>query len=92
MSACYWISRSRDHFETALREAREVPMRLLQPTVLYWYGRALSAAPDASDRSRGRAMVETALTDLRALEMVLHANLAEQFLRNGREARKKGVG
>ena len=74
---------SRDHFETALRQAREAPMRLLQPTVLYWYGRALSAAPDASDRSRGRAMVETALTDFRALEMILHANLAEQFLRDG---------
>jgi hypothetical protein len=37
-------------------------------------------------------MVETALTDFRALEMVLHANLAEQFLRNDREARKKVVG
>ena len=28
-------------------------------------------------------MVEAALTDFRALEMVLHANLAEQFLRDG---------
>lgn len=28
-------------------------------------------------------MVEAAFTDLRALEMVLHANLAEQFLRDG---------
>jgi len=71
---------SRDHFETALREAREVPIRILQPTVLYWYGRALSAAPDPADRARGRAMVEAALTDFRALEMVLHANLAERFL------------
>jgi hypothetical protein len=78
------VDRSRDHFETALRQAREVPMRLVQPTVSYWYGRALSAAPDASDRSRGRAMVEAALTDFRALEMILHANLAEQFLRDGR--------
>jgi hypothetical protein len=29
-------------------------------------------------------MVEAALTDFRALEMVLHANLAERFLRDGR--------
>ena len=56
-------------------------MRILQPTVLYWYGRALSAAPDAADRARGRAMVEASAIDFRALEMVLHANLAEQFLR-----------
>jgi tetratricopeptide (TPR) repeat protein/predicted Ser/Thr protein kinase len=75
---------AREHFETALRQAREVPVRILQPTVLYWYGRFLFAAPDAAERARGRAMVEAALTDFRALEMVLHANLAEQFLREGR--------
>ena len=72
---------SRDHFETALRQAREVPIRILQPTVLYWYGRALSAAPDAADRARGRAMVDASVVGFRALDMVVHANLAEQFLR-----------
>ena len=78
------VDQSREHFETALRQAHEVPIRILQPTVLYWYGRALSAAVDAADGARGRAMVEAALTDFRALEMVLHANLAERFLREGR--------
>ena len=39
---------------------------------------------DAADRARGRAMVEAAITDFRALEMVLHATLAEEFLRCGR--------
>lgn len=71
---------SREHFETALRQAHEVPMRVMQPTVRYWYGRSLSAASDPADRARGRAMVEAALSDFRALEMVLHANLAEQWL------------
>ena len=75
------VDRSREHFETALRQSREVPMRLVEPTVQYWYGRALSAAPDAADRARGRAMVDASVTAFRALEMVLHANLAEQFLR-----------
>ncbi len=75
---------ARKHFEIALRQAHEVPVRILQPTVLYWYGRAFSASADTADRARGRAMVEAALTDFRALEMVLHANLAEQFLRDGR--------
>ncbi len=77
------VDQSREHFETALRRAHEVPVRILQPTVRYWYGRFLFAASDAADRARGRAMVEAALTDFRALEMVLHANLAEQFLREG---------
>jgi tetratricopeptide (TPR) repeat protein/predicted Ser/Thr protein kinase len=74
------VDQSREHFETALRQAREVPIRILQPTVLYWYGRSLSTASDGADRLRGRAMVEAALTDFRVLEMVLHANLAEQLL------------
>ena len=73
--------RARDHFETALRQARELPHRILQPTVLYLYGRDLVDTSEAADQARGRAMVEAALTDFRALEMVTHANLAEQFLR-----------
>lgn len=77
------VDQSREHFETALRQAREVPVRILQPTVLYWYGRALSTAAETADRWRGRAMVAAALADFRSLEMVLHAQLAEQFLRDG---------
>jgi tetratricopeptide (TPR) repeat protein/predicted Ser/Thr protein kinase len=72
---------SREHFEIALRQSREVPIRMLQPTVLYWYGRSISAS---ADRARGLAMVEAALEDFRALGMVLHAGIAEQFLRDGR--------
>ena len=75
------VDQSREHFETALRQAHEVPIRILQPPVLYWNGRSLSTAADAGDRERGRAMVEAALIDFRSLEMVLHANLAEEFLR-----------
>ena len=56
-------------------------MRLVEPTVLYWYGRALSGAPDAADRARGRAMVDASVTGFRALEMVVHATLAEGCLR-----------
>jgi hypothetical protein len=72
--------RAREHFETALRQARELPHRILQPTVLYWHGRALADTSDAADQARGRAMIEAALTDFRGLEMVTHAHLAEQFL------------
>ena len=43
----------------------------------------LPAAANTADRAHRRAMVEAALTDFRGLEMVLHANLAEQFLREG---------
>ncbi|HWI20659.1 MAG TPA: AAA family ATPase [Vicinamibacterales bacterium] len=78
---------SREHFEIALRQAHEAPIRNLQPTALHWYGRSLSTAADPADRLRGRGMVEAALTDFRSLEMVLHATLAEQFLRTEQPAR-----
>lgn len=73
----------RAHFETALRQARGLPVRIQQPTVLYWYGRSICATADTAERARGRAMVEAALTDFRTLGMVLHADLAERFLREG---------
>jgi len=76
------VDRAHEHFETALRQAREVPIRILQPSVLYWYGRSLGATTDDADRARGRAMIEAALEDFRALEMVLHVRLAEEFLRS----------
>jgi predicted ATPase len=73
--------RARDHFETAIRQADELPLRLLQPTARYWYGRLLVDDPHPAEQARGRAMVDAAATDFRSLEMVIYANLAEQFLR-----------
>lgn len=77
---------AQEHVEIALGQARDVPIRLLQPTVLYWYGRALARKEHEADRARGRGMVQAALEDFRSLEMVLHAQLAEQFLRSGSAA------
>jgi tetratricopeptide (TPR) repeat protein/predicted Ser/Thr protein kinase len=77
------VDQSREHFEIALRQARDTPMRILQPTVLYWYGRTLFSPADSADHARGRAMIEAALADFRTLGMALHANLAEKVLREG---------
>jgi tetratricopeptide (TPR) repeat protein/tRNA A-37 threonylcarbamoyl transferase component Bud32 len=73
--------RARDHFETAMRQADELPLRLLQPTARYWYGRLLVDDPHPTEQARGRAMIAAAATDFRSLEMVTYANLAEQLLR-----------
>jgi hypothetical protein len=75
--------KAREHVEIAARQARELPHRILQPTVQYWYGRMLSGHADPVEQSRGRQMLEAAALDFRSLEMVLHADLAEQFLRDG---------
>jgi hypothetical protein len=72
--------RAHEHFETALRQSRELPTRIHEPMILYWYGRAVAATPDAAERSRGRAMIEAALTDFRSLGMPFHVTLAEAAL------------
>lgn len=79
---------SREHFDIALRQAHDMPVRTLQPTILYWHGRTIASTSDVAERARGRAMVEAALTDFRRLEMVLHAGLAEQFLREASPLRQ----
>ena len=73
--------RAREHFEIATRQARDLPLRLLQPTVQYWYGRMLAEQTDPTEQARGRAMVAAAAADYTKLEMVLHARLAERLLR-----------
>jgi hypothetical protein len=73
--------RARDHFETAIRQADKLPLRLVQPTARCWYGRLLVDDPHPAEQARGRAMIEAAAIDFRSLEMVTYANLAEQFLR-----------
>jgi tetratricopeptide (TPR) repeat protein len=75
------VDQARVHFERALQQSRDLPLRLLEPTVEYWYGRAFAESPDNPDQPRGRAMVEAALEKFRRYEMVLHTDLAERFLR-----------
>jgi tRNA A-37 threonylcarbamoyl transferase component Bud32/tetratricopeptide (TPR) repeat protein len=75
------FDRARDHFETAIRQAHELPIRLLQPTARYWYGCMLLEDPRVEEQARGHAMLEEAAADFRTLEMVTYANLAEKRLR-----------
>jgi tetratricopeptide (TPR) repeat protein len=74
------FDRAREHFEIARRQAHEVPHRLLQPTVDYWYGRLLSESADVAERMRGRAMIDAAAADFQRLELVLHARIAKRLL------------
>jgi tetratricopeptide (TPR) repeat protein len=74
------VEPARAHFEVALRQSRDVPIRLLEPMVLYCYGRSLASAASTADQARGRAMVEAALEGFRRFEMTPHVTLAERFL------------
>src|SRR5262249_47044227 len=68
--------RARAHFEIALRQANDLPLRMLQPGVRFWYGRMLARHTDPVEQSRGRELVEEAQADFRSLRMVLHADRA----------------
>ena len=46
-----------------------------------WYGRGIAQATEPAEQARGQAMVEAAMTDFRALGMVVHAGLAVRWLR-----------
>ena len=52
--AAGYTDKAHEHFEIALRQARELPHRILQPTVLYWYGRALRDVTCRRSGSRPR--------------------------------------
>jgi len=72
--------RAREHFETAIRQADELPWRLMQPTARFWYGCMLVGNSNPAEKTKGRVMVEQALSDFRSLDMVAYADVAEQFL------------
>jgi hypothetical protein len=74
------LEKARGHFEAAACQARDLPNRILQPAVQYWYGRTLSAHVDPVEQARGRAMIESAAADFHTLGMVLHSRLANDFL------------
>ncbi|MGQ0734353.1 MAG: hypothetical protein ACT4QD_11925 [Acidobacteriota bacterium] len=76
--------KAREHFEIASGEAREIPIRLLQPAVLFWQGRSLARSQATGERERGLAMVQAALDEFRTLGLAPHARLAERLLRDGK--------
>jgi tetratricopeptide (TPR) repeat protein len=69
--------RALEHFDAALAQVRRVPLRPVQPVVLFFYGRYLAQRQAPADRERGRAMLAAALDDYRTLGMSLYARHAE---------------
>jgi len=72
------FERAQRHYETALQLARDIPHRLLEPTVQYWYGRLdLEQRRNASARAR----LEASIAAFTALKMPLHLERATRALR-----------
>ncbi len=69
------------HFDTALRQAREIPVVLEEPQVKHWYGKMLLNRGRPQDSDRAHEMIEEALAGYGSLGMPLHLAEAEQLLR-----------
>jgi hypothetical protein len=68
------------HFERALRQAEELPIRLEIPQVRHWYAAMLLDRGRPDDRPRAQSMLAEARDDYRRLGMPLLEAMAETRL------------
>ena len=67
------------HFETALREAHEVPHKIAQPDVRRWYAWMLNDRNEPGDRDKARTLLDEAIELYRTLGMPKHVEMAERM-------------
>ncbi len=68
------------HFETALRQAHELPHVIEQPEVRRWWAWMLLEREAAGDRERARELLSEAITMYRDIGMPKHLEIAEGML------------
>ena len=71
---------AQNHFETALRQARDIPFKLAQPEVRRWYAWMLLDRDAPGDREKARGLVDEAIELYRTIGMRKHVELAEKML------------
>jgi hypothetical protein len=65
------------HYQTALRQAHELPHMIEQPEVRRWYARMLLDRDAPGDRGQARRFLTEAIAMYRALGMPRHVEMAE---------------
>ena len=68
------------HYETALRQAHELPAKLEQAEVRRWYGRMLIDRDGPGDRDKARELLTEAVAMYRKIGMPKHIEMAEAML------------
>ena len=68
------------HYQTALRQAHEIPFRSEQPEVRRWYAQMLLERAGPGDRDKARGMLEEAIDSYREIGMPKHVEMAESLL------------
>ncbi len=69
------------HYETALRQAHELPHKIEQPEVRRWYARMLIDRDGPGDRDKARELLTEAVAMYRDIGMPKHIEMAESLVR-----------
>ena len=69
-----------EHYQTALRQAHELPVVIEQPEVRRWYASMLIDRDASGDRDKARELLNESITMYRRLGMPKHVEMAEALL------------
>jgi len=72
--------KAEEHFQTALRQAHELPHKLEQPEVRRWYARILIDRDGPGDREKARQFLTEAIAIYRRIGMPKHVEMAQALL------------
>jgi class 3 adenylate cyclase/tetratricopeptide (TPR) repeat protein len=72
--------KAEEHYETALRQAHELPHVVEQPEVRRWYARMLIDRNLPGDRDKARELLTEAIAMYRQIGMPKHVEMAEEML------------
>jgi tetratricopeptide (TPR) repeat protein len=72
--------KAEEHYQTALRQAHELPAVIEQPEVRRWYARMLIDRDGPGDRDKARQLLNEAIAMYRRIGMPKHVEMAEAML------------
>jgi class 3 adenylate cyclase/tetratricopeptide (TPR) repeat protein len=75
----HW-EKAEEHYQTALRQAHELPIVMEQPEVRRWYARMLIDRDAPGDREKARELLTEAVAMYRRIGMPKHVEMAEALL------------
>jgi tetratricopeptide (TPR) repeat protein len=75
----HW-EKAEEHYQTALRQAHEIPFVIEQPEVRRWYARMLIDRDAPGDREKARELLTEAVSMYRRIGMPKHVEMAEVLL------------
>ncbi len=80
-AACgqHWDA-AQEHYETALKQAHDLPHKIAQPEVRRWYAQMLLDHDTPGDRDKARTLLGEAIAQYRTIGMPKHLAMAEGML------------